>query len=116
MKKDTFQNDLEHIFSAYRYCVSCIPKDELFVNGQDVRVGSMKFENQSQAYSMRIELGWAFFTRMDACMETLAHELKVKSGGTGILDYLNQQNCILSEHEQEGLKVYREIRNTLHHG
>jgi len=28
MKKKTFQNDLDHIYAAYRYCASCIPSDE----------------------------------------------------------------------------------------
>lgn len=116
MKKDTFKNDLAHIYTAYRYCASCIPDDELFANGQTVRVGRTLFENQSQALSMRVELGWAFFTRMDACLETLTHELKIQSGGTGILQYLENNGCALSDHEKKGLSVYREIRNTLHHG
>lgn len=116
MKKETFQNDLAHIYAAYRYCVSCIPNDELFVNDKPVRVGRTLFEKRSQVLSMRVELGWAFFTRMDACLETLAHELKIKSGETGILEYLEKNGCILSDHEKKGLSVYREIRNTLHHG
>ena len=116
MKKETFQNDLAHIYAAYRYFASCIPQDELFVNEKAVCVGKTLFEKRSQALSMRVELGWAFFTRMVACLETLAHELKITSGGTGILEYLEKNGCILSDHEKKALSVYREIRNTLHHG
>jgi hypothetical protein len=116
MKKETFQNDLAHIYAAYRFCASCIPNDELFLNGQSVRVGKTLFEKKSQALSMRVELGWAFFTRMDACLETLAHELNIQSGGTRTLQYLEDNGCTLSDHEKQGLSVYREIRNALHHG
>ncbi len=116
MKKDTFQNDLDHIYAAYRYCSACIPKEELFANGRSIRIGSTMFKRPIQALSMRVELGWAFFTRMDACLETLAHKLNIQSGGTGILEHLEKKGCPLSDHEKQGLSVYREIRNTLHHG
>lgn len=116
MKKDTFQNDLDHIYAAYSYCASCIPNEELLANGGSIQIGSTTFNKPSQALSMRVELGWAFFTRMDACLEALAHELKVPSGGTGILAHLEKNGCSLSDHEKQGLSVYREIRNTLHHG
>lgn len=64
---------------------------------------------------MRVELGWAFFTRMEACLETLASHMKIPSG-SGILRHLEARRCDFSDHEQVGLKLYREIRNTLHHG
>lgn len=48
-KKDTFQNDLDHIYAAYCYCASCIPNDELFANDRPVRIGCARFERVSQA-------------------------------------------------------------------
>ena len=117
MKSKTYQNDLVHIYSAYKYFVSCIPQEELFVNGKAVIVGSTHFEKPSQASSMRVELGWAFFTRMEACLEALLHSLNVKlNKKQGLLEYLQAQGIELSEDQKDGLGVYREIRNVLHHG
>lgn len=118
MKNNTqvFLNALEHIIVAYVYCESCIPADELFANGQTVKVGATLFSRQDQAFSMRVELGWAFFTRMEACLESLIHDLKIPiSKKMSLLDYLKERGCPLSPKQEEGLKVYREIRNTLHH-
>jgi hypothetical protein len=116
--KMQYLNNLEHAHVAYRYLYSQIPKDNQFANGKEVVIGNFQFRKVGDAESMQIELGWAFFTRLEAVLEAFTIKLGIKEKGKSldILDYLKRHNVTIPSDFDRGLKEYREIRNTLHHG
>jgi len=72
-----------------------------------------EFERYEQALAMLVELGWALFCRMDACLEALAIRVGVKP--KNILDRLAASGEF-SASDFDALRTARELRNVLHHG
>ncbi len=115
----TFQNDLDHIYITYRHLIQFIPSEKDFgADAPPLDVGRTKFENYNQARSMLVEMGWAFFTRMEACLEAFLHKNKIHlTQKKELLDYLEKDlNISLNNDQKNGLRRYRELRNCLHHG
>lgn len=100
---------LEHAWRAYSFFYQCIYDKEI-----REKVKNIHFENDSQIQSMIIELGWSFFVNMEASLEVLIHKFKYKN----IKDLLEEEKIKdeFNDDDKNGLNVYREIRNTLHHG
>ncbi len=109
----TFDQAVDHIQAAYRFFVACLPRQERFTQGRPVRIGRFEFQELSQAESMEVELGWAFFTRLEGAYEALTLRLGLtpKTAGDKLRD-----SGKFTEAELEGLVVARELRNILHHG
>ena len=115
---EDFGRHFDHIWVAYDYALSSVPREGLFANGRAVRVGRHTFAKWTQAESMVIELGWAFYCRMEACLETYVTKLGIRVGKSGMAAYLKEQGLwqSLTGAEQEGVRQYRDLRNILHHG
>ncbi|MBN2130384.1 MAG: hypothetical protein JW741_12850 [Sedimentisphaerales bacterium] len=108
---------LEHCYVAYRYFASSVPSQAQFANGREVVVGEFHFRKSANAMSMDVELGWAFFTRLEAILEAFISRLGIRlRRDYGLLDYLVERGVDIPDDFAEGLRCYREIRNTLHHG
>ncbi len=110
---DKFQKDMDHIWVAYCFLDQAVPSESsdlpLCLNG-------FEFHKKSQITSIRVELGWAFYTRLEACLETLLHRLEIKlTRNKSLLDLCSQKDVALSLTDKQGLNVYRELRNVLHH-
>lgn len=115
--KRQYLNNLDHAHVAYRYLYSTISTENQFANDKEVIIGNFHFRKTSDAESIRIELGWAFFTRLEAILEVFTKKLNIKlSKKMSLLDYLKKHNVVTPNDFIKGLEVYREIRNTLHHG
>ncbi len=109
-------NTLEHAVVAYRYSCHAIPNDQCFVNGRTCQVGGFVFQNEGQARSMKVELGWAFFLRLEANLEAFVARLGLPvKGPYGILDHLVTSGVEITDDYRNGLREYRELRNILHH-
>ncbi len=116
LKRD-YLNCLEHAIVAYKYCEQAIPTDAMFVAGQPVIVGRFEFRKPENATSMRIELGWAFFVRLEATLEAYVSRLGLKlRHDYSISEHLVKSGREIPERFAGGLRGYRELRNTLHHG
>lgn len=102
---DCYLMALEYAWTAYFFYYNCI-SNPLIRN----QVSDVRFEKNSQIDSMIIELGWAFFVRMEAPLEVLIKKLDAKK----VNDLLGVDK--FNSDERNGLDLYREIRNTLHHG
>ncbi|MHC5544481.1 hypothetical protein ACYOEI_40140, partial [Singulisphaera rosea] len=61
-----------HAMAAYQYAVSCLPTEPMFMHGRSVQIGEFEFRRYAQARSMLLELGWAFFVRIEAALEAHA--------------------------------------------
>ena len=115
--RDDFQNRLQHAIMAYRYFDSAIPEEAMFVNGKEVKVGNILFRKAVDAFSMRIALGWAFFVRLEAILEAFVMGVGIKlSQEYSLFDYLVTHHIEFTEDQANGLRLCRELRNTLHHG
>lgn len=110
---DQFKNRLAHAYVAYRYAVGAVPPESAFQNGP-IQVGTFLFRSAADATSMRVELGWAFFVRMDAVLEYFLEASGQRTSGTALFDALSKGGE-LSADELEGAKRYRDLRNALHH-
>ncbi len=113
--KQDFLNALEHAYRAYSYLNDSIPAEQLFVNRREVTVGRFVFQKPEHAESMRVELGWAFFTRFEASLEAFTTRLGIKLK-CSMVEYLREKGRQIPERYVDGLQLYRELRNTLHHG
>jgi hypothetical protein len=111
--KREFDKSIEHIIAAYRFFVQAVPDEPLFASGRPVRVGKFEFEEFSQAEAMLVELGWAFLTRCEGCLEALVHRLEIR--GSDVLGMIKESEEFSSE-ELDGYEILRELRNIFHHG
>lgn len=113
--KNELERKLEHTRAAYIFSVNCLPHPNMLQSGP-ISLSGFKFENESQIKSMLIELGWSFFCRYEGCLEAFLKQWNVKlSKKMSILKWLNSKNISIPCEFQEGLKIYRDIRNKLHH-
>lgn len=110
MKK--LKTALNWAFAVYRYCIAQLPDEAAFSEGM-VRVGQFEFQRFSQVEGYIIELGWAFFVRMEAALEAHANRLGIE--GKYIPNIVSDASC-LTKSEKEAYTVARELRNILHHG
>lgn len=111
--RQTFEDAVDHIHVAYRFFAACVPRPEQFASGSSVRIGRFEFQEPSQAESMRIELAWAFFTRLDAAFEALTHRLDLTP--SAVSERLRESGEF-SDEDLLGFKIARELRNIFHHG
>jgi len=108
-----FLNDLSHIWVAYAFFEEQIHRGVALPH----RVGSIEFPQEAHIRSVEIELGWAFFARLEACLETHLHRIGVDArGNEGLLNALERRGIAIPDHYRAGLEAYRAIRNALHHG
>jgi hypothetical protein len=117
MKTDKLklEEDLAHSRAAYLHSINALPSPQIVSDKEIVQHG-MTFSKESQVYSMIIELGWAFFCRYEACFESFLKQNEVELSKKCSLHYwLIKNNVDIPEEFESGLKVYRQIRNQLHH-
>jgi hypothetical protein len=108
-----FLNDLSHAWVAYAFFEEQIPRRVVLPH----RVGTVEFQRESQVRSVEVELGWAFFTRLEACLETHLHRIGVDArGNEGLVNALEGRGVAIPDHYRGGMEAYRAIRNALHHG
>lgn len=111
---ERFVNDIDHIWVAYSFFEQAIP--DVTEDNLPLRCGQLEFRHTSQIESVRVELGWAFFTRLEACLESLLHRVNIElTKKKSLLAVCKSYGLILSDHEERGLRSYRELRNVLHH-
>ena len=113
MTFDDFKNRLAHSYVAYRYAVAGVPAAPLFARGP-VHVGGFHFENEGHATSMLVELGWAFFVRLEAVLENFCSACGQGVARDALIASMEASGKF-SNHELEGLAQYRDLRNSLHH-
>ena len=102
-------NCLQHTIIAFRYLTSAIPEDAMFVGDRQVAVGRFVFRKQADALSMRVELGWAFFVRLEAALEAFISQLGIGlSRNNSLIDHLVQHGVAFTKDQAEGLQIYRE--------
>jgi len=106
----SLHKNLDHSRAAYLFAVRAIPSElPAYKYG-------FQFERTSQADSMTIELGWAFFCRYEACLEAYLKSRGVNlSKKVSLLDWLQSKGFEISASQAEGLSLYRKLRNKLHH-
>lgn len=107
------QKNLEHSRAAYTFALRSLPssKSEFPLECNDIQ-----FDKPSQIESMVVELGWAFFCRYEACLEAYIKGKGIKlSKNLSLYDWLVNQKIDVPLQLQEGLLLYRKIRNKLHH-
>ncbi len=114
--KNVFQvtrRNLKYTIDSYLFFAATLNNPEC-----RTLVTTHHFKNNKEINAYEIELSWAFFTRMESVLEFLITQIYNKNP--------NQKKCIedlfgvegmknFDEIEIEGLKIYRVIRNTLHH-
>ncbi|MFC5736757.1 hypothetical protein ACFPTV_03955 [Sinirhodobacter huangdaonensis] len=104
-----------HSRSAYLHAVRALPSPENLHSGP-IRQNSFEFTRADQIESQLIELGWAFFPRYEACLDKWLKDQGVKlSKQVQLKDWLTSRGVSIPAEFSEGLKLYRQIRNTLHH-
>ena len=103
---------INYTLAVYKYCIAQLPDEVAFTNGM-VQIGQFEFQRFSQVEGYIVELGWAFFVRMEATLEAHINRLEIK--GKDIADIVSKATC-LTQSEKEGYAVARELRNILHHG
>jgi hypothetical protein len=108
--KGAFDDAVSHTYMAYRFFRTCVPRSDARF---PLRIGNFEFLRPSQAESMAVELGWAFFTRLEAAFEALT--LRLDLDAKSAVDRLRWSGNF-SEEELRGLSCARELRNILHHG
>lgn len=111
--KREFDKSMEHVITAYRFFSSALPNEALFAAGRPVRIGKFEFQRFSQAQAMNVELGWAFFTRCEGCLEALTLRLEKKF--KDVSDII-QKSGEFTDEELQGWRTARELRNIFHHG
>ena len=109
-----FKTGVEHIRVAYKYFVACLPNEQMFANERHLDVGNFRFQNYGQVTSMKVELGWAFFTRLYDSFDAFTQRLGL-DGPNKVYDNLRRSGR-LSEAELNGIAEARELRNIFHHG
>ena len=110
---DTFFKNIEYTIGSYKYFISSLSNIEC-----RKLIGTHLFKNEVQVLNYEIELSWAFFTRMEAVLETFIHQIDVdKKSKKGVKNLIGEEGLKnFNKNEIEGLRLYRVIRNTLHHG
>ena len=112
---EDFSNNLAHSRAAYLFAVRNLPNPSELNKGP-ITANGFRFERRSQVESMLIELGWAFFCRYESCLEAFLKRSQVElSQKCTLSDWLSQNNVSIPTNLQEGLEIYRKIRNKLHH-
>lgn len=105
---------LAHSRAAYLHAVDALPKLDS-PRSWPIRSGKFEFSSPSQVESMLIELGWAFFCRYEGCLEAFLKANQVTlTMGTPLKRWLSDRMTIPVD-KMKPLKVYRDIRNKLHH-
>jgi hypothetical protein len=111
----TLEDKLAHSRSAYRYALRGLPD----INDDSqlpVQKNGFTFERVSQLQSMVIELGWAFFSRYEGCLEAYIKSHGIQLSKTCQLkDWLSQKRYDIPPHFRKGIDDYRSLRNKLHH-
>lgn len=115
MVAETLENNLRHSRAAYLHAVRALPSPEDLQSGP-IRQHGLEFSRADQVQSQLIELGWAFFPRYEACLEKWLKDQGVElSKKVSLSDWLRDGQVNIPTEYSEGLKVYRTIRNALHH-
>lgn len=110
----SLKSNLDHSRAAYLFAIACLQKVDQstfpsIYNG-------FRFDRPSQIQSMVIELGWAFFCRYEACLETYLKRRNVTlSKNTSLKCWLSNKGLEIPADLETGLDCYRRIRNNLHH-
>ena len=113
MTFEDFKNRLAHAYVAYRYFAQSLPP-QAALNVGTVRVGQFEFSKSSQLESMIGRARLAFFVRFDAVLEAFLETCSVTTGGQKLFERMEATKKF-TEHELEGLRQYRDLRNSLHH-
>lgn len=103
---------LNYALAVYKFCIAQLPEEVAF-SGGSVRVGRFEFQSLSQRQGYEIELGWAFFVRMEAALE--AHVNRLGIDGKNVPEIVSK-SADLSPVEKTGYATARNLRNILHHG
>lgn len=104
--------NLQHSRSAYLFSINSLPKKSQF----PVRLNGFEFKSESQIKSMEIELGWSFFCRYEACLENHIKSKNIKlSKKLNLKKWLTEKGVEIPDNYVQGLDLYRQIRNHLHH-
>ena len=111
--KREFDRSIGNVIIAYRFFSRTLPPEALFESGAPIRLNGTEFERYEQALALLVEAGWAFFCRMDACLEALISRLDVTP--STLLDQLRVSGEF-SEEDLNALRTARELRNIYHHG
>lgn len=115
MTADLLKNNLAHSRAAYLHAVHALPSPEGLLSGE-IRQHGFVFERPSQITSQLIELGWAFFPRYEGCLEKWLKDQDVKlTKQRSLEDWLTSHEVNIPTEFSDGLRVYRNIRNALHH-
>lgn len=115
MAADLLKLNLMHARAAYLHAVRALPSPEDLQHGT-IRQHGLEFSSPEQINSQLIELGWAFFTRYEGCLEKWLKDQNVKlNRKCTLMDWLKSHRVEIPESYSVGLGVYRTIRNTLHH-
>lgn len=65
---------------------------------------------------MLIEFGWAFFCRYESCLEAdLKRRGITLKKNYHLIDWLEERKVVIPDDFRPALKIYRDIRNKLHH-
>jgi hypothetical protein len=109
------ENDLAHARAAYIFSIQSLPDPALLSRGA-IKANGMEFRKESEIFSMRVELGWAFFCRYEACLEFHLKKNNVTlSKKLTLLEWFDQKNTTVPEKHKLGIERYRLLRNKLHH-
>lgn len=112
---NNLERNLAHSRAAYRFSIESLPSPESLKSGP-IRIGSFEFSTKDQIHSMIIEIGWSFFCRYEACLEKYLKDKSVKlTKNKSLQDFLDENGIITPENYRDGIKLYRKIRNNLHH-
>lgn len=65
--------------------------------------------------SMRIEFGWSFFCRYEACVEAFLKDQNVQLTKKLTLEDWLSARCTIPSERLDPIRNYRRIRNALHH-
>lgn len=107
------EHNLKHSRAAYLFAIRCLPAPNALASGPIV-VNGIEFAHESQITSVLIELGWAFFCRYEACLEAFLKRSNVDLS-QGLTRWLASKSIDIPRELRQGIKVYRRIRNQLHH-
>lgn len=115
MTANSLKNKLMHSRAACLHAISALPSERKLRLGT-IRQNGFEFSRPDQITSQIIELGWAFFLRYEGCLEKWLKDQGVKlSRSVSLIDWLRDNHVSIPKDYLEGLKMYRRIRNSLHH-
>ena len=109
------KNNLMHSRAAYMHALTALPSPDDLRAGT-IRQNGYEFSRAGQIQSQVIELGWAFFVRYEGCLENF---IKVQLGEIPekfrLEKWLIEHNVQIPSDYVGSFKLYRDIRNSLHH-